>query len=308
MMEKEKGKRRFLKMIIMIADQKYRYTKKELAERYNVSESSIKKDIQLLNEVGFTVKKNEQGRYGFEIEKPFSKMDELLHFSEEDQLFLFQAIQKQFPNDKRGERVLKKINSLYDYHQLGLAALRKPYLRKIDLLKEAQSQKKVVLIKNYHSSHSNKISDRLVEPFVISPDMDILQAYDLGADDLRHFRITRMGRVIVKEKDWEFEKMHIAKPMDPFRIVDDNQVFVHLKLKVGAYNELIERFPNTKSHIEPSAEEDGIYDFTCKVNHRFYGLTNFILGYHHQLIEIVGGDLLIEHLVKQVEAIKEKLR
>lgn len=99
--------------------------------------------------------------------------------------------------------------------------------------------------------------------------------------------------------DWEFEQRHIVMPTDPFRIVDAKQVMVHLRMKVGAYNELTERFPTTKAYVMESAVGD-VFDFQCMVNQRFLGLTNFILGNYHQLVEILEPEGLLDHLRKAV--------
>lgn len=88
---------------------------------------------------------------------------------------------------------------------------------------------------------------------------------------------------------------------DPFRIVSDEQAMVHLRLRVGGYNELVERFPLSKAYIQEDAEEEGIYDFQCRVNRKFYGLTNFILGFHHQVVEVLEPEELKEHLREEVK-------
>jgi len=308
-MDKEVGKARLLKMMLKILDQPNRYTKKELAERYGVSESMIKKDFETLRNVGLSIDCDDNYRYAFKLEKPFNKLRDLLYFSDEDQELLRSAIDKveTHKHSHRADQLKRKLDSLYDYHELGLAYLRKPYLRKIDILKEAESKKKVVVVYAYHSSNSNTVKDRKLEPFHVSPDEDLLHAYDIDIKKLRHFRISRMGRISIVDADWEYQGHHRIMSADPFRIVNDDQIMVHLRLKVGAYNELIERFPLTKRYVEPSAEEDGIFDFQCKVNCEFIGLTNFILGFYHQLIEVVGPDELIIHLGKEIEKFQKKL-
>jgi len=304
-MDKEVGKARLLKMMLKILDQPNRYTKKELAERYGVKPETITTDIKAFRDAGLSIIHDDNYRYEFRLEKPFTKLRELLYFSEDDQHLLGAAIDYLQPHSKRAIQLKRKLDALYDYHQLGLAVLRKPYLKKIDLLKQAQNDKKVVRICDYHSSNSNTVADRIVEPFHVSPDADLLHAYDTVRKDLRHFRISRMGNIKVEAIDWRYEGHHNIISTDPFRIVDNKQIMVHLRLKVAAYNELLERFPLTKHYI--AEDTNGIFDFQCKVNHRFYGLTNFILGFHHQLVDIVGPEELIEHLQHEVGKIKEKL-
>jgi predicted DNA-binding transcriptional regulator YafY len=275
------------------------HTIRQLAQKFEVSPDTIKGDLEVLRNSGYVVDYDGQYRYFFKIEKPFTHLKDLLHFSQEDQYLLEEAIDQISAHTTRGDRLKKKLASLYDYHQLGNAYLRKPYLNKVDLLLQAKSEKRQVVLQSYKSSNSNVISDRLVEPFHPSPPDDVLHAYDLEKQALRHFRISRILRVKLLDESWRHEGKHQILLTDPFRIVDNCQEMVHLRLKVGAYNELIERFPLTRAFLT-EAEED-VYDFQCMVNHRFVGLTNFILGYYHQLVEVLEPESLLIHLQKEVK-------
>ncbi|MCB0655655.1 MAG: WYL domain-containing protein [Saprospiraceae bacterium] len=269
-----------------------------LADRFQVSIDTIKGDLNIFRDAGLMVSFDTQYRYFLEEEKPYLRLSELLHFSEEDQFILWQAIDQVSPHSIQGARLKRKLASLYDYHRLGHAYLRKPYLSKIDLLLQAKEEKRQVILKGYKSGNSNEVRDRKVEPFHPSPPDDILHAYDLDKGALRHYRISRILRVKLLDQGWENEGKHQILLTDPFRIVDNKQVMVHLRLKVGAYNELIERFPLTKAYIEE--EEMDIYDFQCMVNHKFIGLTNFILGYHHQLVQVISPYSLLQHLQNEI--------
>lgn len=299
-------KLRLLRILIALVEQPRVYTKKRLIEIYNATEDKIKHDFNAFRAAGLLLDYDGRYRYYFKENKPLKQLRQLLHFTEEDQLLLAQAIDQVSPHTKRGEALKKKLASLYDYHRLGHAYLRKPYLSKVDLLMQAKAEKWVVVLENYRSSNSNNIEDRLVEPFHISPPDDTLQAYDVKKKKLRHFRISRIRRVKLTEEEWSHENSHNIIRTDPFRIVDNDQVMVHLKLRVGAYNELVERFPQTKSYLLEMESED-CYDFQCLVNHNFIGLTNFILGYHHQLIEVVEPEALRAHLRAEVEKMKRQL-
>ena len=104
---------------------------------------------------------------------------------------------------------------------------------------------------------------------------------------------------------WTFKGKHSIRATDPFFIVNDDQVLVHLRLQVAAYNELIEKFPNAKKDIEAAAEEN-VYDFQSMVNREFLGITHFILGYYN-MIEVLSPDELIDHLQEEVKKIQKKL-
>lgn len=298
--EAEFGPRsRIVQLLRALLERPYFYTKQQLAGRYGVSKDTVSADFEILQNAGFVLDSDERFRYAFKVEKPLAQLKDLLHFSEEDQVMLHQAIDNLQVSTEQARNLKAKLASLYDFRRLGHAYLRKPHLTKVDLLLQAKAEKRQVFLIDYRSSNSNRIRTRQVEPFHISPAEDTLQAFDVEVHSLRHFRISRFTRVQLTDLPWQNEGFHNIVHIDPFRIVDNQQVTVHLRLGVGAYNELIERYPLTRSHIEET-DDPNIFDFQCAVNHRFYGLSNFILGFHHQVIEVLEPEGLREHLREEV--------
>lgn len=298
--ESEFGTRaRIVHIVRAIIERPNFYTKRALADRHGVSLDTIDGDFHAITTAGFALQPDDKHRYAFVLDKPHRQLKDLLHFSEEDQALLYQAIDNLPGNTERQQKLKAKLGSLYDFGRLGHSYLRKPHLTKVDLLLQAQAEKRQVQLIGYRSSNSNTITDRLVEPFHVSPPDDTLQAFDVGKRILRHFRISRITRVKLSDAPWQYEGHHNIMRTDPFRIVNNDQVTVHLRLGVGAYNELVERYPLTKSYIEET-EDPNVFDFQCMVNRNFYGLTNFILGFHHQIIEIVTPDELRAHLRREI--------
>ncbi len=302
--EAEYGTRvRLMRIFRAILDSPYRYTRQELASRYNVSTDTISGDLNAFEAGGFIKTRDKRHRYAFKEDKPLKQLKDLLHFSEEDQALLYEAIDNLPGGTARHQQLKNKLNSLYDYHRLGYSYLRKPHLTKVDLLLQAQREKRCVHLLGYRSSNSNTISDRLVEPFHVSPPDDTLQTYDVDKKMLRHFRISRITRVQLSDAPWQYEGHHNIMRTDPFRIVDNHQEMVHLRLSVSAYNELIERYPLAKSYIEET-EDPNVFDFQCMVNHSFFGLSNFILSFQQQQIEVLEPEVLKEHLRKVVREMR----
>ena len=297
---------RIVRMIIDLLDKQEGYTKKELMAKYKKSEDSILDDIATLRHAGFVIEVDRKYRYAFKENRPYKQLKNLLHFSEDDKLLLEHAIDQISPHTKSGERLKRKLSALYDYHKLGHAYLRKPYLKKIDLLEQAKKEERVVILEQYRSSNSNKISDRYIEPFHISPPDDSIHGIDIEKKELRHFKISRFKRVILTEKDWQNQGLHYIKLTDPFRINDDKQVLVHIRLKIGAYNSIIEKYPKTEMHIIEDSEK-GIYDLQCMVNHQFINITSFILGFHNQIVEIIEPESLKIKITTEIEKIKNRL-
>jgi predicted DNA-binding transcriptional regulator YafY len=289
-------KNRLLDILKALIEMPYYYKKKDFVERYDVDEKTIRIDFDELRDAGFEVKNDKHYRYGIESDKPYEHLKELLFFSQNDQDFMLQAISKMDKSDKRQERVRKKLESIYDLSRLGSNLVSKQFLTKINLLEHAKQQQKVVKLIDYYSTNSGSIETKTVEPFHISPKEDMLHAFDLISKEIRHYRISRITRVEELEAVWTYSGHHHIQATDPFRIVNDKQVRVHLRLSVGGYNELIERFPLTSPYLKPSADEKNEFELDCNVNQAFYGIANFILSSLPFVKEIVEPDALREHI------------
>ncbi len=302
--ENEYGyKIRLLRVMRDIIERPYGYTKQYFAERYGAHEDTIKNDFDTFGELGLELDWDHKRRYAFKVNKPLKKISGLLFFSEEERVLLYDAIHNLRTTPERQAHLIQKLHSLYDYSRLGFAYLRKPHLTKVDLLEQAKAEKRQVILEGYRSSNNNLVSDRLIEPFHIVPADDMLHGFDADKRVIRHFRLTRFIRVKLTDRPWQNEGSHNIMKTDPFRIVTNNQITVHLRLSVGAYNELIERYPLTRPHIEETADPN-FFDFQADVNHNFYGLTNFILGFYQLNIEVLHPPTLLEHLRAEVGKMK----
>lgn len=247
-------KYRLLAILKALLEAPYFYTRKMLATRYNVGIETIKKDFEELRDADFNVKFDKANRYAIVPNKSLEHLEDVLFFSENEKDFLLEAMTKANATDKRMEKVREKLETIYDVSKLGSSLFSKTFLNKASLLEQAKQQRRVVKLINYRSTNSSEVSDRWVEPFAVSTKEDILHTFEVNKKEIRHYRISRIERVEMQNTPWQYEKRHIVTATDPFRIVDNKQVRVHIKLKVGGYNELIERFPLTQAYLQPSAD------------------------------------------------------
>lgn len=289
-------KSRLLMLLRTLLEAPYHYTRKQLAARYGTSTDTIKNDMEELRNADFSVVYDEKFRYAIVPSKSSERLEEALFFTESEINLLQEALHLVSHSPEKKGRIAHKLKTVYDVSKLGSSLFSKSFLDRASLLELAKQQKSVVRLINYRSTNSSEISTRTVEPFLVSTKEDILHCFDLERKAIRHFRISRIERVEVQPEAWANEDRHVVIATDPFRIVNNHQVHVHIKLRVGGYNELTERFPLTQAYLKPSASEAGVFDFECKVNEKFYGLTNFILGYHEHIVEIVEPERLITHI------------
>lgn len=287
-------KMRLLKILFLIVEQPYQYRKKDIAERFQIDSRTVKRTFEAFEQLGLVSDFDSNYRYGFIVNKTYKQLKELLLFTEDDQLLLKNAIDSIAHHSRRAELLKRKLNSLYDYHKLGHFYLRKPYLERMNRLQQGIEQKRQVLLRNYRSTNSNVITDRQVEPFHINPPEDVVQCFDVDKGELRFFRMSRIEKIELLDEPWAYEQRHHIQAADPFRIVNNQQLMVHIRMKVGAYNDLLERFPLTKAYIE--LYDDGEhYDFQCAVNKDFIGLSNFLMG-NWAGVDILAPESLRRHM------------
>ena len=288
-------KSRLLRILLLLIERPYGYTKKQLAAKYDVHEDTVKKDFEEMRNAGFTIDIDDKYRYGLGNDKAFEYLRDMLYLTTDDETILQKALLQSGIEASRSARLLKKLEYLHDISVLGNRIFNKPFLTKIDLLEKARMQKRVVTLIDYRSTNSSKLSDRNVEAYHISQREDIVQAWDLDRKELRHFKISRISRIEITELPWKYSTKHEVMATDPFGIADKKQILVTLKLKVGGYNELVERFPLSLAYLSQAPEIEDVYIFDGMVNHRFYGLSNFLLGYFEHVIE-VQPQALADHL------------
>lgn len=279
------------------------YTKKQLAQKFNVHEDTIKNDFEDIRNAGFSLEYDKKYCYFINDDAQYAHLKDFLFFSEEEQQYLREILNTQKEDEKMRKRMQSKLVHLYEMSRLGNSLITKPFLSKVNLLENAKKTQTQVILKDYRSSNSSSVSDKLVEPFHVATEDDILHAFDVEKKEIRHYRISRIEKVLPTEVKWKHEGSHYVKATDPFRIVEDKQEYVHLRLKVGGYNELIERFPLTKSYLSAAADSQDIYEFCAKVNYKFYGLSNFILGYHAHIEDIVSPESLRSFLKTELAKI-----
>lgn len=308
-MTRPKARARIVLLLLRILSNPYRFSRKELAAYYGYSTDQIKEDIEILKNVGIDVDQEEKRPYRYAIlpNRNFRELKYLQQLTEEDKAKISASLHRSGASSKEVNYILNKLESLYDFQRLGLRALRSSRLDKIDTLFAAKNERKQVVLVNYRSNTS-PVRDRIVEPFDIDVDLDTLQCFEPASkktDKVQHFRLSRVERVIMTETVWQFEYRHKRKKTDVFRIADDEQVRVHLRIRSQAYNYLAEQYPKSLSDISHASQE-GHWDFESSVNAQFYGISNFIMANSNQ-VDILYPQALKDHIVAKAQALIDAL-
>ena len=278
------ARERLLRLVVLLLGRPYQYTKAELEERFEVARKGLDDDFQILRRLELLDRRVVKNRHTYAIlpDTSFPELARLQPLNEDDKRLLYSAFR--YLNNSQTVHLKRKIESLYDFQKLGLQALRKPNLDKIDRLEAGIRNKQRVLLHSYRSSSSNTVADRQVEVFAYSPELDIAQGYEINTEKrkIKHYRLTRIERVTLLEHPWQHEGEHIREATDFVRVVSDNQLPLHLTLKPRAFNDLIERYPTARANVFLNADGK-TYDFQVKVNAKLHGILPYALANYDQI-------------------------
>lgn len=294
-----------IRLLLKLLASPNRMTRRDLVEYLGVSKPDIVTGyINNISAAGVTIERDGHNRYSVVPRRGFKELNYLAPLSEEDKDRL-KGLLGQLPTAE-ATQLFNKLESLYDFQQLGLDALREPEIEKIRDLDVAIRTKKRVMLVNYRSRTGNDMRNRKVEPFHVEADQGLVRCYDTQPGKLRtsHFLLARFDRVRLLDEPWQYEQEHYHRPADAFNIVMDRTTLVHFTLNVGAYNELIERHPKARQYTRPGKRED-TWDFQGKVNAKFIGLIPFLIA-NWRGVDVHGPAPLRERLREEITALAEK--
>jgi predicted DNA-binding transcriptional regulator YafY len=265
---------RVLSLLLKLANGNY-YTLKKLAEDYELSERTITRYISTFRNIGLIVDCSD-GRYSIpKVEKPFKAINELLHFSEEEAYILTRAIHTIDDNNTLKINLINKLYALYDFDRVAETIVKPQHTETVHVLTTAIREQKQVLLKQYRSSNTQQISDRLVEPYDFTTNYSCVWAYEPASDTCKLFKITRIEKAVLQGLTHAHAHKHKKIAIDAFRISGENQTQISLRMSLRAYNLLIEEYPLAEKYIQPTKTDHWIFNGpTCG----FEGIGRFVLG------------------------------
>jgi biotin operon repressor len=284
------------KLLKLLFEAKISYTRKDLGARLDLSDDTIGKYLTNLENLGFAIDRDKRGRYKLITDKSTNHIEELLYFTKSDQNYIQNLLLKEVSSGKQHDRILSKMKNIFDYSRISNDLITNQMVEKIAILEEAIELKKVVKLIAYASSNSEKISDRLIEPYFISPQDDIVHSYEVDTNQIRHFKLSRIKKIEFTDLPWNNDHAKPILATDPFGITCAKTVPIKIILTVGGANEISYRFPKTTGFIIEDVLHNDRKILTCNVNDEFLGITNFILGNYKMVIEILESDAFIDHV------------
>jgi len=247
------------------------WTIKQLAERFDTSERTIYRYINLLEEVDFIIEKDFDNRYFIITSEDDPSQSQ---FSVEETRLIKKLIQSGASDNPLRNILLKKLSLNSELDSMPRLFLKARLGKFVEQLAEAINAKQQVILKNYHSAHSNEIRDRLVEPIHFGDNYQSIMALDTADKICKQFKLDRIGEVIAFNKPFAFESLHQKNQTDIFGFTGDASTWITLQLSLRAYLLLREEYPLALPYL---TKEEDHYLFHGPVG-SFEGVGRFTLG------------------------------
>lgn len=268
------------------------FTVDELAERLGISYRSIYRYIDTFKESGFVVEKLHSNVYKLgKMPKSYVDLKRLIYFSEEEAYIINSLINSLDNTNALKTNLLKKLSAVYNSTSIANYTCNKESALSIESLGEAIKDRKKVILKNYESGNSHKVSDRLVEPFEFTTNMIDVWCYDIEKKENKVFKISRIGEVRVLEEDWSEEDAHRKSITDCFRMSGFEQTPVKLEMGIMAKNLLLEEYPLAEKDLKKEGDRWILETMVSDMA----GVGRFVIGLAHD-IKVIDSPELVEYI------------
>lgn len=268
------------------------WTIKQLAERFDTSERTIYRYLNLLEEVDFLVEKDFDNRY-FIITSDDDPTQ--AQFSVEETRLLRKLIMAGTNENPLKNLLLKKLSLNSEIDSMPRLFVKARLGKFVDQLAGAIKLKKQVILKNYHSANSNEIRDRLVETIHFGDNYQSIIALDTQDKICKQFKLDRIGDIIELDQDFRFEALHKKNQTDIFGMTGDSDTWITLHLSLRAYLLLREEYPLSVPFTEKT---DQHYHFHGPVSN-LEGVSRFLLGLLDE-IKIVQPNALKDFVQEKI--------
>ena len=263
-----------------------RWSIKNLAERFDTSERTIYRYIKLMEEVELVIDKDFENRYFIHAsgDEPGNA-----EFTIEEMKLIKKLIQAEVENNPLRGLLLKKLSLNSELDKVPRIIVKARLGKLIEQLAQSIRSKKQIILKSYHSAHSNEVRDRLIEPFEFGDNYQTVVALDTNDRMCKQFKLDRIGEIVELDTAFKFEPLHQKKSADIFGMTGAETTWITLRLGMRAWLLLREEHPLSIPYTEK--RDDGSYQFHGPVSN-FEGVARFVLGLLDDIVVLQPPDFV----------------
>ncbi|MGI6232118.1 MAG: helix-turn-helix transcriptional regulator [Prevotella sp.] len=299
MSDVDTGKDRFKKqmdVILKLLDGDS-HTAGELSEIYGTSVRNLYYFLKQLPECGFDVIHAHRKYYISPRSPFFRQVFELVNFTEQEAAYMHGLLGATSGTNPMSGVLQRKLERFFGVSYLsGVKFQRQQYLN-IRALEKAVRHKQVVVLHDYRSSHSQSVSDRIIEPYLFLGDKTDVRAYEMKSRQNKTFKISRIGQVEVMDVPWFNEDKHRDVFTDMFLFSGEERHHVKLHFDFLAHNLMEEELPHSTRYFTQVDDQNWIFETDLV---RFEGIARFILGLMPH-IKIIESDELRQYIRKRID-------
>ena len=229
--------------LLLLLIENYRYTVPEICEKIGISRRNLYYYLEFFRDAGFIVE-NHRPYYLIRKDSPwFKKIDAAVHFTEDEAILMRRLLEKVDDGNQQIAHLLRKLDKLYDLDIINPVEIRERQAANASVIYEAIKQKRVVVLKNYASPHSDTVSDRRVEPFLFMNGNQDVRCYEYASKMNKTFKLSRIQEVEMLDLSWSNESKHINIHTYIFMVSAEEDQIVKLRMGLLSTDILREVYP-----------------------------------------------------------------
>jgi proteasome accessory factor C len=264
---------------------------RNIAIMIDLTERTVYRYIDLINEIGFDVHKDKNNKYSIKHDDEGANE----YFSIEEAQLIKELLLSSAKNSVLKEGIIKKLFVKSEIEIEVNHMINANNGKMVSQINEAIKQQKQVVLQKYYSANSNNISNRIIEPIQFTYNYQMLCAYEIASQQNKFFSVERMSAILPTDKSFEYKAFHRFEKPDAFGFsnIGIKKIKVDLMLNLRAYVILKEEYPMVIPFIKQD-NKNKTYRLELEVNDP-KPITRFVLGLLDE-INILGSEEFLAHL------------
>lgn len=273
----------------------------QLAERTQLHPRRIYRLLEVFPHAGLTLERQRHS-YRISADAPFlRRVTSFLHFTP-DEVLTLQQILTAVPNHSVQARLLREKLERSSSESLFIPPdVDEVTGRNIRTIFEAIEEKRIVVLKGYRSSRSQK-RDRFVEPYAFLPGNRDVRCFEINSQTNKTFNLSRADAVELVDLRWSFPNEHRPLMVDLFHFSGETTTEVRLRLGALAKGVLLDEYPQAENQLTQEDESHWLWTAAfCSMK----GIGRFVMGLLED-IEIVDSPELETYIAEQLSRASQR--
>lgn len=258
-MANQKSLYRLLKLIALLKQEPPKSIN-YIADFLESSSRTVYRYLELLESVGFDIEVDKFKKHSIQENQLIAPSN----FNGEELNFLRELLLSSGRSNNLSRSIIHKLSISTDIELVNHEIYNAKLAKLISLINKAINTNKQIIIKQYQSINSQKVSNRVVEPIKFTANYRSLCAFEIEKQQNKFFNIERMGDVLVMEQNQVNEHLHQFSKPDAFGFSKNDKTYnVNLELNLKAMLLLTEEYPLTRSLIQK--KDDNTFMFSAVI-------------------------------------------